>query len=142
MKKLAATLVLLAILAGIVVYDFEKPRARVVTVEEHPTHVSITSTPEPIDTSTYTVPSINYTPHKFEPIEFELDDFESYEYESYEYEPLPSDHFEGEKTEMVYVSRTGSKYHDNPNCSGMVDPEYMSKTAAINLGREPCENCY
>lgn len=45
-------------------------------------------------------------------------------------------------SEMVYVSRTGSKYHSNQYCSNMSNPEYMTIEAAINLGRTACKNCY
>ena len=44
--------------------------------------------------------------------------------------------------EMVYVSRTGSKYHSSKYCSNMSDPEYMSIEAAKALGRTACKNCY
>ena len=42
----------------------------------------------------------------------------------------------------VWVSRTGSKYHSNPDCSGMNDPIPMSEQEAINSGRSACSKCY
>ena len=44
--------------------------------------------------------------------------------------------------ETVWVARSGgNKYHINPECSGMKNPISMTKTEAINLGKEPCDNC-
>lgn len=42
----------------------------------------------------------------------------------------------------VYVSRTGTKYHCNPNCSNMSNPYYMTIDEAIAMGRKPCSKCY
>lgn len=42
---------------------------------------------------------------------------------------------------MVYVSSTGSKYHHNPNCSGMNSPQRVTISQAINMGLEPCKKC-
>lgn len=46
------------------------------------------------------------------------------------------------KDELVWVSRSGKKYHNNPECSGMKNPTQMTKSEAESSGREPCENCY
>lgn len=43
---------------------------------------------------------------------------------------------------MVYVSRTGSKYHSNPNCSNMKNPSYVFIDEAIGRGLGPCSKCY
>lgn len=43
---------------------------------------------------------------------------------------------------MVYVSRTGTKYHNNPNCSNMNNPDYVSLETAIAQGRSACSKCY
>ena len=42
---------------------------------------------------------------------------------------------------IVYVSRTGSKYHYVSNCSGMKNPTSMTLQEAINKGKTPCSNC-
>ncbi|MBR4573361.1 MAG: hypothetical protein IKO16_00470 [Lachnospiraceae bacterium] len=42
----------------------------------------------------------------------------------------------------VWIPRTGSKYHRNPNCSNMRSPSSMSESDAINAGYEPCKKCY
>lgn len=46
------------------------------------------------------------------------------------------------KEQMVWVSRTGTKYHSNPNCSNMKNPAHMTQSEAENLGRTPCSKCY
>lgn len=45
--------------------------------------------------------------------------------------------------EMVWIpTRGGQKYHSSSTCSKMIDPEYVSKTEAINRGFGPCGKCY
>lgn len=46
------------------------------------------------------------------------------------------------KEQMVWVSRTGKKYHSNPNCSNMKNPAHMTQSDAEALGRTPCSKCY
>lgn len=43
--------------------------------------------------------------------------------------------------QTVYLSRTGTKYHYNQNCSNMKNPTTATLSQAINSGREPCSNC-
>lgn len=45
-------------------------------------------------------------------------------------------------TTMVYIPRTGSKYHNNSACSGMKNPSYVSLDDAIAWGYTACKNCY
>lgn len=49
---------------------------------------------------------------------------------------------ENNKEKMVWVSRTGTKYHSNPNCSNMKGPAHMTQSDAEALGRTPCSKCY
>lgn len=44
--------------------------------------------------------------------------------------------------EMVWIPRTGSKYHNDENCSGMKNPSKVSKEDAEDAGYEPCKKCY
>lgn len=44
--------------------------------------------------------------------------------------------------EMVWIPKSGKKYHSNKNCSGMKGPSHVSKETAINRGYEPCKKCY
>lgn len=44
--------------------------------------------------------------------------------------------------DTVWIPKTGSKYHNNPNCSNMKDPLQISKEEAENRGYEPCKKCY
>ncbi|MBP3300392.1 MAG: hypothetical protein J6M34_02660 [Clostridia bacterium] len=39
-------------------------------------------------------------------------------------------------------TRTGRKYHKKPTCSGMENPEKVSKETARQRGFTPCQNCY
>ncbi len=50
--------------------------------------------------------------------------------------------FHEEQQEMVWVSHSGEKYHNNPDCSNMKNPDKISKADAINRGRTPCSKCY
>ena len=45
-------------------------------------------------------------------------------------------------TEMVWIPKTGSKYHSNSGCSNMKNPSHVSKQVAIQRGYEPCKKCY
>lgn len=51
-------------------------------------------------------------------------------------EPVQSD------VTYVWISYSGSKYHSNPNCSGMKGPSQVTLDAAIAMGKEPCSKCY
>ena len=44
--------------------------------------------------------------------------------------------------EFVYISRTGSKYHGNPECGRMKISTMVSRKKAESLGLEPCMRCY
>lgn len=43
---------------------------------------------------------------------------------------------------MVWIPRTGSKYHSNPNCSNMKDPTKVTLEEAKERGYDPCKKCY
>lgn len=53
--------------------------------------------------------------------------------------PTPTPEANGQ---TVYVSRTGSKYHSNPNCSNMKNPSSMTMEEAQAKGLEACKKCY
>ena len=42
----------------------------------------------------------------------------------------------------VYVSGKGTKYHSNPNCSGMSNAAAMELQEALQRGYTPCGKCY
>lgn len=44
--------------------------------------------------------------------------------------------------QMVWISETGTKYHSNPSCSNMNNPQQVTLTEAQNMGLEPCKKCY
>lgn len=45
--------------------------------------------------------------------------------------------------EMVWIpTKGGTKYHRRPDCSGMEDPDYVTKDTAIARGFGPCGRCY
>lgn len=43
---------------------------------------------------------------------------------------------------VVWVSSSGTKYHNNPNCSKMRSPVQMDLLEAIEKGYQPCGKCY
>lgn len=53
--------------------------------------------------------------------------------------PAPTPEANGQ---TVYVSRTGSKYHSNPNCSNMKNTSSMTMEEAQARGLEACKKCY
>ena len=52
----------------------------------------------------------------------------------------------GQKSEkdnsIVYITASGKKYHNNPNCSKMKSPIAIHLLDAIERGYEPCGKCY
>ncbi len=44
--------------------------------------------------------------------------------------------------EMVWIPKSGKKYHDNANCSNMKNPAEVTKSEAISRGFTPCSKCY
>ena len=46
------------------------------------------------------------------------------------------------KTSVVWIPRTGKKYHSNPNCSNMRKPSKVSLATAKSKGYKPCKKCY
>ena len=43
---------------------------------------------------------------------------------------------------MVWITGTGTKYHEKENCSNMKNPSQISLTRAKNSGYTPCKKCY
>ncbi len=43
---------------------------------------------------------------------------------------------------MVYIPKTGKKYHSNANCSNMKNPRQVSLSEAQNRGFTACKKCY
>lgn len=42
---------------------------------------------------------------------------------------------------IVWIPKSGSKYHRDSSCSNMKDPTKVPLTEAIRLGYEPCKRC-
>ena len=45
-------------------------------------------------------------------------------------------------TEMVWITKSGKKYHSHSGCSNMKSPYQVTKDDAIDSGRGPCSKCY
>ena len=43
---------------------------------------------------------------------------------------------------MVWIPKSGSKYHSNSGCSNMKNPSKVTKDEAIQRGYDPCKKCY
>lgn len=63
----------------------------------------------------------------------QLAENESYDVEVYE---------EPEQETMVWIPRSGSKYHSSEYCSNMKDPSRVTLSEAERRGFEPCKKCY
>ncbi len=44
--------------------------------------------------------------------------------------------------EMVWIPKTGKKYHSRSSCSNMKNPSQVTKEQAKNSGYSPCKKCY
>lgn len=47
-----------------------------------------------------------------------------------------------ENVQMVWIPRTGSKYHSSSDCSNMRNPSHVTISDAIDRGYTPCKKCY
>lgn len=47
-----------------------------------------------------------------------------------------------QKENMVWLSRTGKKYHSNSSCSNMKNSSQVTLSQAQAQGRTPCSKCY
>ena len=45
-------------------------------------------------------------------------------------------------TVMVWIPKSGSKYHSHSGCSNMKDPSQVPLADAVSQGYEPCKRCY
>ena len=43
---------------------------------------------------------------------------------------------------MVWIPKSGKKYHSHPNCSGMKGPSKVTKSEAERRGYTPCKKCW
>ncbi len=43
---------------------------------------------------------------------------------------------------MVWIPKSGSRYHSTPSCSGMKNPTQISLSEAQSKGYTPCQRCY
>lgn len=57
-------------------------------------------------------------------------------------EPERPEEPEEPEGEIVWISKSGSRYHADPNCSDMANPSQISKSEAEARGRKPCQTCY
>lgn len=44
--------------------------------------------------------------------------------------------------DMVWIPKSGSKYHSRSGCSNMKNHSQVAKQEAVRRGYEPCEKCY
>lgn len=54
----------------------------------------------------------------------------------------PSNSAVGTSETMVWIPRSGNRYHSNPNCSNMKNPSQVTLSYAQSLGKTPCRKCY
>ena len=49
---------------------------------------------------------------------------------------------EPETSDLVWITTSGKKYHNDPSCSNMKSPYLVSLSEAIASGRDACKKCY
>lgn len=58
-------------------------------------------------------------------------------------EPTPAETEQPQSREtMVWIPKSGSKYHSDPECSNMKDPTQVSLSQAESVGYTPCKKCW
>ena len=55
-------------------------------------------------------------------------------------DPEPDNNTGG--SNMVWIPKSGSKYHSRSGCSNMKNPSQVTKSEAENRGYEPCKKCW
>ena len=45
-------------------------------------------------------------------------------------------------SDVVWLPKSGKKYHCRPDCSNMKSPVETTVTDAVKMGYEPCKRCY
>lgn len=55
--------------------------------------------------------------------------------------PATKPNADNNNAEMVWIPKSGSKYHSRKSCSGMKNPTEVPKETAIDRGYEPCKKC-
>lgn len=53
-----------------------------------------------------------------------------------------SDNNQASSGEMVWIPKSGKKYHSHSGCSNMKNPSQVTKEEAEDRGYEPCKKCY
>lgn len=61
--------------------------------------------------------------------------------ENQEPDPEETDLPQSQET-MVWIPKSGSKYHSDPKCSNMKDPAQVSLSQAESMGYTPCKKCW
>lgn len=61
--------------------------------------------------------------------------------ENQEPDPEETDLPQSQET-MVWIPKSGSKYHSDPECSNMKDPAQVSLSQAKSMGYTPCKKCW
>lgn len=61
--------------------------------------------------------------------------------ENQEPDPEETDSPQSQET-MVWIPKSGSKYHSDPECSNMKDPAQVSLSQAESMGYTPCKKCW
>lgn len=56
-------------------------------------------------------------------------------------DPEETDSPQSQET-MVWIPKSGSKYHSDPKCSNMKDPAQVSLSQAESMGYTPCKKCW
>lgn len=46
------------------------------------------------------------------------------------------------KPQMVWIPKSGSKYHSSSSCSNMKNPRQVTKDEAVRKGYGPCKKCH
>lgn len=62
--------------------------------------------------------------------------------ETYTEAPVYEEPTSQQYEEMVWIPRSGKRYHSNPGCSGMKDPREVPLSEAEAQGYTPCQKCY
>ena len=57
-------------------------------------------------------------------------------------EPTEPSETPDEQTEMVWIPKSGEKYHTRPDCSNMKNPTQVTKEEAEAEGFTPCKRCH
>lgn len=117
------------------VYFYREPLAALTALEEQE-QLALAALPEPSADPTLSSPELSGAEPSNAPLPLSEANLETTSPSAQPSAEVQSD------SSSVWVSKSGTKYHRDPSCSGMKNPSKITKSEAESRGLTPCKRCY